>query len=170
MSVEDNAFALFRTAKGQVASLHASWTQWKNLFSFEVFGERGALIVEGLGGSYGTEKLEVGRRKMENGEWKDGPPVVEVAEFPAPDRSWELEWEEFTSAIREGRQPLANGEDGLQAMRLVEGIYESARTGQVVKVGEGKMEDGGRRRDNGEWKMEGGPERSGESEAGGIAM
>ena len=38
MPVEDNAFLLLRTAGGQVASLHATWTEWKNLFSFEIYG------------------------------------------------------------------------------------------------------------------------------------
>jgi len=40
--------AIFRTASGAMASLHASLTQWKNLFYFEVFGEDGYVIVEGL--------------------------------------------------------------------------------------------------------------------------
>src|SRR5712692_4463444 len=57
MPVEDNAFCLLRTRSGQRAILHASWTQWKNLFSFEVFGDKGYLIVEGLGGSYGPQSL-----------------------------------------------------------------------------------------------------------------
>ena len=51
--VEDNAYGLFRTATGQIASLHASWTQWKNLFSFEVFGRDGYVCAEGLGGPTG---------------------------------------------------------------------------------------------------------------------
>ena len=46
--VEDNAFFLLRTAGGQVASLHASWTEWKNLFSFEIFGRTGKLEIGGL--------------------------------------------------------------------------------------------------------------------------
>ena len=61
ISLEDNAFALLRTADGRVAQFHTSWTQWKNRFSFEVFGRDGYLRVEGLGGSYGVERLEVGR-------------------------------------------------------------------------------------------------------------
>jgi len=85
--------------------------------------------VEGLGGSYGAERLEVGKRRMEG-----GAPEVEVVEFPGPDLSWQAEWQEFTSAIREGRQPLANGEDGLQTMRTIAAIYESTRTGKVVKL------------------------------------
>ncbi|MBT6148395.1 MAG: Gfo/Idh/MocA family oxidoreductase, partial [Gemmatimonadetes bacterium] len=67
MEVEDNAFALLRTADGQVASLHVSWTQWRNLFSLEVFGENGYAIAEGLGGSYGPERLTIGHRRPEGG-------------------------------------------------------------------------------------------------------
>ena len=63
--VEDNAFGLFRTAEGRVASLHASWTQWKNLFSYEVFGRDGYAAADGLGGSYGPERLTWGRRRPE---------------------------------------------------------------------------------------------------------
>jgi len=127
--LEDNAFALLRTSSGQVAQFHSSWTQWKNRFSFEVFGRDGYVRVEGLGGSYGTERLEVGKRRMEG-----GAPAVDVVEFPGPDNSWEEEWQEFTAAIREGRQPLANGEDGLQTMRTIAAIYESAQTGRVVPI------------------------------------
>lgn len=127
--VEDNAFALFRTRAGQIASLHASWTQWKNLFSFEVFGRTGYLIAEGLGGSYGTERLTVGRRRMEG-----GLPEEQTTEFPGADPSWEAEWEEFVSAIREDRQPLANHHDGAQALRMVAAVYESARTGAVASL------------------------------------
>src|SRR5258707_876323 len=57
MPVEDNGFLLLETAARQVAFLHASWTEWKNLFSFEIFGRDGKLEVTGLGGSYGTERL-----------------------------------------------------------------------------------------------------------------
>ena len=125
--LEDNAFAMLRTTDGRVAQFHTSWTQWKNRFSFEVFGRDGYVRVEGLGGSYGVERLEVGRRKSEG-----GAPEVETVEYTGPDLSWQAEWREFTSAIREGRQPLANGEDGLQTMRVIAALYESARTGRVV--------------------------------------
>ena len=128
-TVEDNAFALFRSFKGQVASLHTSWTQWKNLFSFEVFGERGALIVEGLGGSYGDERLTVHRRRNH-----PAPPEEEHMEFSGPDRSWESEWEEFLAAIRNGQPSPVGPEDGLAALRLVEAVYEAARSGTTVHV------------------------------------
>ena len=125
--LEDNAFAIMRTGDGRTAQFHTSWTQWRNRFSFEVFGSDGYLRIEGLGGSYGTESLTIGRRRPES-----GPPSEEVTQFQGPDRSWHEEWEEFTAAVREGRQPLADGRDGLAAMNVIAALYESARTGRAV--------------------------------------
>jgi predicted dehydrogenase len=127
--VEDNAFGLFRTAKGQVASLHASWTQWKNLFSFEVFGRGGYVTVEGLGGSYGVERLTVGRRLPAS-----DPPEERSTEFSGPDASWEEEWDEFLAAIREERPPLGSAYDAREALKMVQAIYESQRTGAVAHL------------------------------------
>ena len=39
------------TSAGQVAWLHATWTEWKNMFSFEIYGRDGKLAIDGLGGS-----------------------------------------------------------------------------------------------------------------------
>jgi predicted dehydrogenase len=127
--VEDNAFGLFRTAAGQVASLHASWTQWKNLFSLEVFGRDGYLMIEGLGGSYGKETLTWGQRRAES-----GPPSEQTWAYEGEDPSWADEWSDFVSAIESGREPEANGSDGLEAMRLVQALYESSRSGTLVKM------------------------------------
>lgn len=121
--VEDSAFVLLRTARDQVASLHASWVQWKNTFCFEVFGGEGYLAAFGLGGGYGPERLVWGRRRPES-----GPPVERRFEFSGPDRSWELEWREFRQAIRENRQPLGSGYDGWQAMLLIDALYRKSRT------------------------------------------
>jgi predicted dehydrogenase len=126
MPVEDNAFCLLRTGKGQVASIHVSWTQWKNLFSFEVSGKEGYIRVEGLGGSYGVEKAVLGKRAFLE------PFREETVEFRGDDRSWEEEWREFTGAIKENREPLANGYDGLQAVKLAYAVYDSAHNGGVM--------------------------------------
>ncbi|MHB8512027.1 MAG: Gfo/Idh/MocA family protein [Actinomycetota bacterium] len=127
--VEDNAFAMFRSDNGIVATLHASWTQWKNIFSFEVFGTRGYAIVEGLGGSYGPSTLRVGTRKM-----KGGVPEEQLIECEGSDVSWPLEWEEFSSAVRNNKTPLASGEDGLRALEMVFGAYESSRIRSIVRL------------------------------------
>jgi len=60
--LEDNAFVTCRTRAGVPASpTLQALTQWKNIFSFEVYGKEGYLAVEGLGGGYGTEKIITGR-------------------------------------------------------------------------------------------------------------
>lgn len=127
--LEDNAFAILRTSDGRMAQFHTSWTQWKNRFSLEVFGREGYLRVEGLGGSYGAETLTVGHRRAES-----GPPLEEHYEYAAPDRSWHTEWQTFREAIREGREPLANGQDGLQAMRVIDALYRSVVTGCFTQL------------------------------------
>lgn len=127
--VEDNAFCLLRTEHDQVASIHASWTQWKNLFSLEVYGRDGYGQVEGLGGSYGTEKATLGKRDFSR------PFTEETLEFRAVNEGpWLEEWREFASAIADNREPLGNGYDGLQAVRLAYAVYRSSASGEIVKT------------------------------------
>ena len=120
--VEDNGFALLKNAK-TTASLHASVTNWGNIFSFEIFGDQGYLIIEGLGRWYGVETLKFGKRKM-----KFGDVTLKTWTFPdARDESWEKEWKNFVGAI-EGKVKLnGSGEDGLQANNIVEALYQSSR-------------------------------------------
>ncbi len=130
--VEDNAFALFRTAGGIIGCLHVSWTQWKNLFSFEAFGTQGYVVVEGLGGHYGPSILRCGTRPATG-----GAPEETCREFEGSERSWAPEWHEFASAVAESRQPLGNGLDGLRAAEMVHGAYESALTGSLIRLRDG---------------------------------
>jgi len=127
--VEDNAFAIFKNKHGVVATMHTSWTQWKNVFSFEIFGKDGYLVIEGLGGSYGPETLKIGKRRPES-----GPPDERVFKFQGPDISWKEEWKEFISAIKNNKEPIGNGWDGYMANRMIEVIYESVQRGKVVKL------------------------------------
>jgi predicted dehydrogenase len=126
--LEDNAFALFKTNQGQIASLHSSLTQWKNLFSFEVSGHDGYIRVSGLGGSYGTERIAVGRRTFSE------PFREDVTEFCGEDRSWHEEFKEFDASIAEDREPIGNGSDGLEALKLVFAVYQSATTGTAIDL------------------------------------
>jgi predicted dehydrogenase len=138
MPVEDNALLVLRAAEGRTASLLVSWTQWKNTFQFEIVGRKGYLLVDGLGGSYGTEKLVRGARRVDPNHperYAGGAPEEDVEEFPGPDSSWGEEWKEFTRAIREGREPQGSGQDGLQAARIIDAAYRSARLNAPVAVG-----------------------------------
>jgi predicted dehydrogenase len=117
MPVEDNAFLLLRTAEERVAWLHVSCTEWKNLFSLELYTERAKLHVEGLGGSYGVERLSFYRMLPQL-----GPPETTIWEYPAADPSWQLELQAFVDGAANGG--ASNAADARAALEVVERIYQ----------------------------------------------
>jgi predicted dehydrogenase len=119
--VEDNGFLLLETASGQTAFLHASWTEWKNLFSFEIAGRFGKLEISGLGGSYGPERLTWYKMSAQM-----GPPETLAWEYPMADDSWEAECAAFLEDIRAGRQPQPGIADAQAALRVVERVYRQS--------------------------------------------
>jgi len=121
MPVEDNGFLLLRTAQGQTAFLHASCTEWKNLFSFEIYGRTGKLEISGLGGSYGTERLALYQMLPEM-----GPPPTTIWEYPMADDCWQAEFQEFLEDIRLGRQPNPGIAAAQAALHIVETVYKGA--------------------------------------------
>ena len=121
--LEDNGFAILRNGSGTIASIHTSWTQWKNLFSLELFGDRGALIVEGLGGSYGTETLHLHERALQG-----GAPSMRTERFEGADDSWKDEWAEFVRALRQGTPYDGGPKDGLVVMAALDALYRSAKS------------------------------------------
>lgn len=121
MPVEDNGFMLLKTAKRQVAFLHASCTEWKNLFSMEIYGRNAKVEISGLGGSYGVERLTYYKMLPEM-----GPPETTIWEYPMEDDSWAVEMQEFYEDIRLNRQPSAGLGDAYQALKIIEKIYEQS--------------------------------------------
>jgi len=121
MPVDDNAFLNLRTEAGQTAFLHVSCTEWKNLFSFEIYGRDAKLHIEGLGGSYGIERLYFYKMLPEM-----GPPDTTIYEFPRGDRSWNLEMRAFEDDIRSGREPEPGLSEAMAALDAVETIYQAS--------------------------------------------
>lgn len=121
MPVDDNGFMLLKTAKQQVAFLHASCTEWKNLFSMEIYGKKGKLDISGLGGSYGVEKLTFYKMLPQM-----GPPETVAWEYPMGDHSWSIEFKEFCEDIALNREPSANLKDAFEALKIIEKIYKDS--------------------------------------------
>jgi predicted dehydrogenase len=123
---EDNGFALLRSEKGCIASLHASWTEWLGYrFRVELYGTRGCILascfpmrVRALwfdrpGGRVrrtvdrflGVQLLE----RLRSYRWV----VV---------RSFVDELTAFAATVRGQATPLATGYDGLRAIEIAESI------------------------------------------------
>lgn len=121
MPVDDNAFLSLRTAGGQTAWLHVSCTEWKNLFSLELYGRDAKIAIDGLGGSYGPERCTYYKMLPQM-----GPPETTVWDFPAGDNSWVSELAAFEEDIRTGRAPSPGLPEGIRTLEVVEDIYRSS--------------------------------------------
>jgi predicted dehydrogenase len=119
MPVDDNGFMMLRTEGGQIAFLQVSCTEWKNLFSFEIYGRDGKLDLNGLGGSYGVERITWYKMLPEM-----GPPETYGWEYPMADDSWAVETAAFLDDVRTGRPASSSLEDAIAALKIVEIIYK----------------------------------------------
>jgi predicted dehydrogenase len=124
-TVDDNAALLLGDAgrSGPWAMLHVSWTEWKNLFSLEVYCLTAKLQVDGLAGSYGPQRLRIYRMGPDL-----GPPALEEIHYPPEDVSWDAEWEHFAEAIvaADERPLLGDLRCARDAWRQVQAAYASS--------------------------------------------
>ena len=126
LPVEDNAFVILKNSKnGLVASMHSTMTQWRHLFSLEVFLEKGYMVLNGLITStmtYGEEILSVAKNRSTApaATWKD-----EVQTQYVTNNCWRYEIENFINAI-EKDIPVGTGNssDALKLMIIIDKIYE----------------------------------------------
>ena len=131
LEVEDNVFATLENSKtGLAASLHSTMTQWRHLFSIEVFMEKGYFVLNGLktsSNTYGDEILTIAKNRTTApaATWKD----EEHIRYHTDD-SWASEANEFISAINENRKvKIGSSSDALTLMTLIDKIYSFSKRG-----------------------------------------
>lgn len=122
MPVDDNAFLSLRNASGNTAWLHVSCSEWKNLFSLEIYGRDAKLHWEGLGGSYGVERLTYYKMLPQM-----GPPDTTIWEYPRGDESWKIEMTGFFEDIKLRRTPVPGLKEARAALMVVEKIYQNEK-------------------------------------------
>ncbi|MCP5102493.1 MAG: Gfo/Idh/MocA family oxidoreductase [bacterium] len=127
--LEDSSYVLLKTKQGQVASAHFSITEWKKKFLFEIFGTEGYVIIDGLSNKYGDRERVIHGKREAIGK----KPREQVFDFPYEDTSWERQWKEFTDAVRQKREPLGNGYDGMKANELIAMLYASSKKKKVIR-------------------------------------
>ena len=127
LDIEDNVFAIYKNSKTNVvASLHSTMTQWRHLFSLEVFLEKGYMVLNGLktsSGTYGDEILSVAKNRTvaPAATWEDEDRIkFEI------DNSWESEINQFLDSI-ENQVPIKVGssKDALAVMQLIDKTYKN---------------------------------------------
>ncbi|WP_153798937.1 Gfo/Idh/MocA family protein [Foetidibacter luteolus] len=126
MDVEDNAFVILKDSKtGKVASLHSTMSQWRHLFSLEIFLEKGYMVLNGMitsSMSYGEEVLSVAKNRSTApaATWKD-----EVITKYTNNNSWRYEMDHFFNCIQNDTPvTIGNSEDALKLMTIIDEIYK----------------------------------------------
>ena len=129
LDIEDNVFSIYKNSKnGIVASLHSTMTQWRHLFSLEVFFEKGYMVLNGLkttSGTYGDEKLSIAKNRSSApaATWEDEEHIT----FHN-DNSWESEVNHFIKAIRENKSiGVGTSKQAWELMKLVDLTYEEGQ-------------------------------------------
>jgi predicted dehydrogenase len=122
--VEDNAFAIMRSPRGSLASIHSSATLWQHTFELSITCREGFIELSGIltgSKSYGEERLVMGRRN----EKITGASSKEVTHYITDD-SWSMEIKEFFEAIV-NNHPIEHGrkEDARFLMAQIEAIYHA---------------------------------------------
>jgi 1,5-anhydro-D-fructose reductase (1,5-anhydro-D-mannitol-forming) len=125
LNVEDNVFATLENSKtGLAASLHSTMTQWRHLFSLEVFLEKGYFVLNGLktsSNTYGEEILTIAKNRSvaPAATWENEKNITYHS-----DKSWESEVDHFITAIKNnGKIKIGNSDDAIRLMRIIDKIY-----------------------------------------------
>ncbi len=128
---EDVVNAVLRFASGATGVIQAATAFWPGYPErIEFHGTKGTAVISG-------DKLAVWDVENDSG---DPAPVVKDGASGASDpmaislEPFERQFLDFGDAIRRGRKPQCAGEEGYQALEVVDAVYRSCRAGQKVDI------------------------------------
>jgi len=120
--LEDIGLGIFKTSNGKLAFIQSSWVEWSDYMYMEVYGKEGFVRVDNRSP---VCQLVLGTKKGRR----------EIFDYSLlPPQSYKLELEDFLQAIRKGKQPLASGYDGMRAVQMTFGVYQSSKLGTRVDL------------------------------------
>ena len=132
MEAEDVVNALLTYASGATGVLQASTAFWPGFTErIEIHGTKGSAIITG-------DRLTTWAVEGDPG---DDAPVSSASDdsgasdpMAIPIENLKRQFQDFGSAVQQGRPPLVDGEEGFRALQIVLGVYDAARSGQVVRL------------------------------------
>ena len=128
IEVEDTAHASLAFTSGAIATIETGWTSTGYHEGFWVFGTQGSLECDSRTGA--TTLIH---RYRAPGSPSNGTTDVATYALNAP-AAHSAHVANFLAAIRGERNVICSGSDGVEAVRLVLGAYESAEIGSTVSV------------------------------------
>lgn len=131
LEVEDVISVALRFAGGAIATVH-------DAYALPARGYRSRLALRGLDASVELglgEDLVLVTAGGPDGGVRDELTSFDVPAVPGYGASGRAAVRDLLDAIRDGRETLANGDDLVRALELIDAAYESARTARRVRLG-----------------------------------
>jgi len=128
---EDVLTCVLRFESGATGTIQASTAFWPGYPErIEIHGTKGTAVITG-------DRLTAWNVQDDAGQ--DAPLARDVASGASDPMAisldpFERQFLDFADAIAAGRPPLVSGEEGFQALQLVDAIYRSCRTGEKVTL------------------------------------
>jgi predicted dehydrogenase len=119
---EDNGFLVMKSPSGAVATLHASWTEWKGYkFLIEIYGDQGCIRASCF--PMFAELIANGSSSSKAKRKREMFPYINLMEHLRTYRwivldSLKKELRSFAAAIRKETSAIATGTDGLRAVEI----------------------------------------------------
>src|SRR5215211_1326671 len=148
IEVEDTAVAILKFEGGALGTIVATTAAYPGLSArIAVHGEMGSAIIdndelryfhatgeEQEGDAYGGGENQAEQVMERYGEVESGAGAgADPGRLSMAHRE---QIQDFIEAVREGREPLVNLQEGRKPLAVIQGIYESARTGGLVRIEE----------------------------------
>jgi predicted dehydrogenase len=118
--VEENVNFVLRFPSGVLANCTSSYG-YASVKRYQVFGDKGWLELDPATDYY-KHRLVVGREQT-----REEMKLQEKNQFA-------LEIDHLSESVMQNKQPKTPGAEGLQDVKLMQLIYEAARTGKTIKV------------------------------------
>lgn len=128
IAVEDEAVASVKFKNGAIGMIEANTNAYPGFYSrLDIYGDNGSVIIQDdriidLAFKNG-ERMHLSESSAHDHNSPTIPNILHKRQF-----------EDIVDAIKNDREPIVNGETGIKSLEIVLAIYESVRTGQIVKL------------------------------------
>jgi len=128
---EDVVSAVLKYKSGATGVIQASTAFWPGYSErIEIHGTKGTAVFTGYALTTWDVQDDAGEpAPVEKNSMSGSSDPMAIPLTP-----FERQFRDFGAACREHREPVISGEDGLKALEIVLGVYESCRTHKPVKL------------------------------------
>lgn len=135
IEVEDTGIATLQFKSGAIGTVEGTTIAYPGLFTeLSIYGEKGTAVIK-------NDKLEF--YKLKNGEKLELNELLQKEDEAGTGRSKAEElaasshrkqYDDFIDAIRNNREPLVTGKEGIRSLAVIKAIYESSKKQKEVTV------------------------------------